>query len=56
MTPEHLAKLHEELALYLRKDMSAHNWLERRQIEKRMNVLRQAIKMEEDKRDETKSS
>ena len=53
---EHLAKLHEELALYLKKDLDAHNWLERRQIERRMKLLRQAIKMEEERNDKTKSA
>ena len=46
---ESLARLHEELALYLRKDLDAHNWLERRQIERRMKLLRQAIAREQEK-------
>jgi hypothetical protein len=46
-----LAELYSELALYEAKDLSAHNWLEKRQIERRIRVVRGAIKRLEEEKD-----
>jgi len=53
---ESLAKLYEELATYERRDLSEHDPFTKRQVEKRIALIKATIAREEKKRNETKSS